>query len=565
VSGHSGREVFAWLASCVDGSARRYGLQAVFAMLSASLCTMGGAAALAMAVSSAIGGHGAAIAWLVVAITAAGAGRLLDVVKARAYALAEFSLERVLTRRVFRAAIGASRHNPVGGQLQEVMTIVVGGRLVFQHALFTAPSALIDASLAAVFLVSFGQVKLGAFLLLFALGYVWLAFRLALPISASARDLAGARATSSACFGDVLLNRDAVRWYGALEFVTGSFDRTFGRVGRDTGRLTDTRARAAIATASAFAFGYGVCLALAWYGADTSATRIRDIVLANTCVLALMRPLEQAAQAMRDLVLARAWIAPLATLSEPPAALHHARDPSETGVAISARGLSFGYARDKVLEAASFEIAAGAVVGLRGASGAGKSTLLRLLIGDARPAEGHVAWDGALTPPSFAVAPQETFLLDDSVAANIAFGRHVSADDVCRAAALVGLDRLLAQSGRDLDFEVGERGRGLSGGERQRVQLARAIAVKQSLYVLDEATSALDPKTERDVLDAIIAAVRGSTVIIVSHRGSAFSLCDSMLELSGGKVTACDPALLASVHTGPSEGMSGPHNLAAKT
>lgn len=555
--------VWAALVPCVDRDARRYGVQAVAAMLVGSLCTLGGAAALALAVSEATESARAAGVWLLVAVAAGAAGRMLDVVKARAYALAEFSLERSLTRRVFRAAVGADRQTPVGAQLQSLTTIILGGRLIFQHALFTAPSAVIDAVFAAAFLVLFGQAWVAAFLVVFASVYMWLSFRLAAPIGECAHDVADGRMASSALFGDALLNRDAVRWYGALDFVTASFDRAFGRVARDTLSLTDARARAAWIAAFSFAIGYGATLTLAWLGADDPATRVRDIVLANMCVLTLIRPLEQAGQAMRDIVLARAWVAPLTQMTEP-APLAVAPAAPGKGVSISVRNVSFGYGDADLFQSISFEVGKGAILGLKGESGVGKTTLLRLLIGDQAPREGEVLWDYGSLPPSFSVASQETLLLDDTVAANIAFGRNVAAMDIERAAAVVGLDVVLADSGRDLSFRVGERGRGLSGGERQRLALARAVLEQRSLYILDEATSALDPEAERAVLSRVVAAVRGGTIVVVSHRESAFALCDSIVEIGATGAVASRRALRANAGTAAASMDRDPHSLEAR-
>jgi len=559
------RDIGGWISACMTRDTRASSLWAVLAMLGASLATLSGSAALALAVSDAVAGKSAATWWMLAAIALTGVGRLLDVAKMNAYALAEFSLERALTRRVFRSTVGAQHHEAVGGQLQKLNTIVLGGRLIFQHALFTAPSAAMDALFAAVFLTLFGQPLIAGFLVGFALAYVWLAFHLAAPIGACARDMAVSRMVSAARFGDALLNRNVVRWYGALEFVAASFDSAFAQVQDDNRRLTRARTCAALWTACAFAGGYAVSLGLAWFATDDLNTRVRDVVLANMCVLTLIRPLELAAQAMRDLVLARAWIAPLAELGEPATASNWGAHQHRAGVAISVRDAAVGYGDGSLFRGASFEIAAGAVVGVRGASGAGKSSLIRVLIGDLALTGGAVAWDGSAVPPPFAIAPQDTLLLNDTISANVAFGRTVNPDAISRAVALVGLDRVLAKSGRTLSFTVGEGGRELSGGERQRVALARALAVPKPLYVLDEATSALDAKSEADVLEGLVCHRGDATIIIVSHRPGAFTLCDTVIELIDGTVAFHDRASLASADTGLRTESGDPRSSAART
>ena len=559
------RDIAGWITECMTRDTRLWSVAAVFAMLGASVCTLAGSAALALAVSHAITADGWATWWLFGAIAATGVGRLLDVVKMNAYAMAEFSLERALNRRVFRASVGIRRHDAVGGQLQNLTTIVLGGRLIFQHALFTAPSAAMDALFAGVFLILFGQPVIAGVLVAFALGYVWLAFHLAAPIGACARDMAVSRMASTARFGDALLNRDVIRWYGALDFVSASFDRAFARVADDNARLTRARTLAAWWTACAFAGGYGISLGLAWFATDDFSTRIRDVVLANMCVLTLIRPLELAAQAMRDLVLAREWMAPLAALREPVTSSASVLHSDDRGVGISVRDASFGYGDGCVFRGVSFEIAPGTVLGVKGASGAGKSSLIRVLIGDLALTGGQIVWDGVAKPAAFAIAPQEMLLLDDTISANIAFGRTISADAISQAALLVGLDRVLTSSGRTLDSPVGERGCELSGGERQRVALARALADPRPLYVLDEATSALDASSEADVLSRLVAGRGDATIIIVSHRPAAFSLCESIIELEDGVVVVHDRASHANAGTDSHMASRDPRNSEART
>lgn len=559
------RDMVGWIAESMARDTRAFSARAVVAMLGGSLATLGGSAALALAVSDAVNGQPSATWWLLAAIASTGVGRLLDVAKMNAYALAEFSLERALTRRVFRASVGMRRHEAVGGQLQNLTTIVLGGRLVFQHGLFTAPSAAMDALFAGVFLTLFGQPLIAGFLVAFALGYVWLAFRLAAPIGACARDMAVSRMNSTARFGDALLNRNVIRWYAALEFVSSSFDRVFDRVADDNARLTRVRTHAAWWTACAFAGGYGISLGLAWFGAGDFSTRVRDVVLANMCVLTLVRPLELAAQAMRDLVLAREWIAPLSALEAPMTPSAPEAHADRRGVAVRVENASFGYGDASLFRGVSFEIAPGAVVGVRGVSGAGKSSLIRMLIGDLAPTDGVVSWDEEAEPPPFAIAPQETLLLDDTISANIAFGRAVSAEAISRVAVLVGLDRVLAQSGRTLNFTVGERGSELSGGERQRVALARALAAPRPLYVLDEATSALDAASELEMLTNLVAERRNATIIIVSHRPAAFTLCNAIIELNDGVIEFHDRASHATADTGSHAASWDPRSSEART
>jgi ABC-type multidrug transport system fused ATPase/permease subunit len=213
--------------------------------------------------------------------------------------------------------------------------------------------------------------------------------------------------------------------------------------------------------------------------------------------------------------------------------------------AIRLENINFNYpgSNRAVLEDFSLEIPKNNSVGIIGVTGSGKSTLVDIILGLHRPQSGVIRVDDrVLASGDFAswrsmigYVPQDIYLLDASVAANIAFG--VRADEVDQAAL-----REAAEAAQILDFIetelpakwntlVGERGVRLSGGQRQRIGLARALYHRPQLLVLDEATSALDTKTEMEVIEAINALHGQLTLIIIAHRLSTIARCDSVVSL----------------------------------
>ncbi len=187
-------------------------------------------------------------------------------------------------------------------------------------------------------------------------------------------------------------------------------------------------------------------------------------------------------------------------------------------------------------------ICKGHVVGVVGGSGAGKTTLIDIILGLLTPTEGTVFVDGRPIEKerhlSAGYVPQEIFLFDDTLRANIAFGaspKIVDDDEIRRVLRVTRLEELAASLPAGLDTKLGERGRHLSGGQRQRVGIARALCGKPELLVLDEATSAMDTHTEERITDAI-SALRGDvTIIVIAHRLSTVRNCDSIIMLDGGR------------------------------
>jgi ABC-type multidrug transport system fused ATPase/permease subunit len=196
-----------------------------------------------------------------------------------------------------------------------------------------------------------------------------------------------------------------------------------------------------------------------------------------------------------------------------------------------------------VLDRFSVTIQKNTSIGFIGPTGSGKSTLIDLLLGLHRPTSGRVLIDGQpLTPeliPSWQATigyvPQEIFLIDDTIARNIALGvpdneiNNARLQEVCAMAQI--LDFIETELRDGFQTTVGERGVRLSGGERQRLGLARALYQKPSLLLLDEATSALDTATEAKLIEALRNLSGKLTIVTVAHRLSTLANCDKLINL----------------------------------
>jgi ABC-type multidrug transport system fused ATPase/permease subunit len=201
---------------------------------------------------------------------------------------------------------------------------------------------------------------------------------------------------------------------------------------------------------------------------------------------------------------------------------------------------------DPAIRGLSFEIVAGESFGIIGKTGSGKSTLLDVILGVLEPDNGQVSIDGVPLAErrdqwqrSIGYVPQDVYLVDDTLRANVALGWYsddVDEERVLEAIRLAELDDVVANLPDGLDTRVGERGVRLSGGQRQRVGLARALYTRPSVLVLDEATSNLDQVTERQIVETLTELRGGLTMIVVTHRIASVRNCDRILYLDAGSI-----------------------------
>jgi ABC-type multidrug transport system fused ATPase/permease subunit len=218
--------------------------------------------------------------------------------------------------------------------------------------------------------------------------------------------------------------------------------------------------------------------------------------------------------------------------------------------AVTLSGLSYRYPRAEAasLTDVSLTLPAGTTLGIVGTTGAGKTTLVDLFLGLLTPDQGEIRVDGTPVTPEnlrawqadLGYVPQDIFLLDASVAENIALG--LTPDEIdqtrLREAARMAqiLDFIETQMPEGFASMVGERGVRLSGGQRQRIGIARALYTSPGIIVFDEATSALDNLTEQEVVKAIGALTGTKTILLIAHRISTVRHCDQILVLDQGRV-----------------------------
>ncbi len=224
--------------------------------------------------------------------------------------------------------------------------------------------------------------------------------------------------------------------------------------------------------------------------------------------------------------------------------------PLKRGIELSLIDYTYPNAHQPALKSVSLFIPANSTVGLVGSTGSGKTTTIDLILGLLEAQSGVFSIDGQVInsanrrmwQKNIGYVPQQIYLSDDTVAANIAFGldsKDIDLKAVEWAARIANLhDFVVKDMPQGYQTTVGERGVRLSGGQRQRIGIARALYNSPDVLILDEATSALDNLTEQAVMEAVHNLSHKITIILIAHRLSTVRECDQIFLLEKGEVKA---------------------------
>jgi ABC-type transport system involved in Fe-S cluster assembly fused permease/ATPase subunit len=308
---------------------------------------------------------------------------------------------------------------------------------------------------------------------------------------------------------------------------------------------------AAISTGQAaiLMVGLGSILLLAIRQAAAGLLTVGDLVLLSTYVVRLSTPIGVLGFIYRGI---KDGIADLdemgrifgneITIREPerPVELPHPRGD------VTFDHVSFTYhGRERVFDGLNLRLPAGRRVAVVGPSGSGKSTLVKLLFRFYDPSGGRVLIDGVdlrelgvdTRRRIFGIVPQEPVLFNDTIAANIRFGKpDAGMEEIERACRLANIHDFITSLPQGYETTVGERGVKISGGEKQRIAIARALIRDPKVLVFDEATSSLDTVSERIIQDSLEAISAGRTTIVIAHRLSTIVDSDVIHVLESGRI-----------------------------
>lgn len=217
---------------------------------------------------------------------------------------------------------------------------------------------------------------------------------------------------------------------------------------------------------------------------------------------------------------------------------------------ISLNNIQFSYPNSQrlILKNINLTINAKSVVGLVGPTGSGKSTIVDIILGLLETKKGNIKVDGKIITKkniqswkySLGYVPQNIYLIDDTIASNIAFGINKEKIDLKVVEKVSKIANLHDFVENELEQKyqtiIGERGVRLSGGQKQRIGIARALYHNPKVLILDEATSALDNQTEQAVMDAVNNLAKNITIILIAHRLSTVKNCDKIYLLNHGEL-----------------------------
>ena len=348
---------------------------------------------------------------------------------------------------------------------------------------------------------------------------------------------------------DSLLNYETVKYFSAEEREAHRYDQALRALNQAAVRNETSLAWLNVGQSLITNLMMGGTMAYTVWGWSRGAFSIGDVVLVNTLLAQLFRPLDMLGWVYRTIRQGLVDLEAMFDLLDTPAEVEDAPGAAELVVHdghVRFEGVHFAYERERdILKGIDLEVRPGTMTAVVGPSGAGKSTLSRLLFRFYDPTAGRITIDGqdiaqvsqASLRRSLGIVPQDTVLFNDTIGYNIGYGRDGATDAEIEAAARgAAIHDFIMELPLKYDSLVGERGLKLSGGEKQRVAIARTLLKDPPILILDEATSALDSRTEAAIQETLQGVAARRTTIVIAHRLSTVVDADQIVVLDQGRV-----------------------------
>jgi subfamily B ATP-binding cassette protein MsbA len=339
-----------------------------------------------------------------------------------------------------------------------------------------------------------------------------------------------------------------VKAFGMEEYERERFDVELRRLFKFSMRAAVIKASTGPMIEAMAAIAFLIAL---WYGTASVIHGTRTVGTFGAFLVAMLiiyEPFKRLARINNTVQQSLAAAERVFEMMDQPIEVHDAADAvvlAPGNHSIRLEHVSFSYAKDWVLNDINLEIPAGKVVALVGMSGGGKSTLADLIPRFYDVQEGRVTVDDLNVKnlrleslrAQIGIVTQNTFLFNDTIRANIAYGSQAQSEAaIVAAATAANAHNFISRLPKGYATMVGELGVRLSGGERQRVAIARALLKNAPILILDEATSSLDSESERAVQEALETLMRNRTTLVIAHRLSTVRRADKIIVLVRGRI-----------------------------
>jgi ABC-type transport system involved in Fe-S cluster assembly fused permease/ATPase subunit len=348
---------------------------------------------------------------------------------------------------------------------------------------------------------------------------------------------------------DSLLNYETVKYFNAEDVERRRYGSSVRKLVDMTARVEISLAWLNIGQSLITNLMMAAAMAYSVWGWSVGKFTVGDVVLVNTLLSQLFRPLDFLGMVYREIrqgLIDMEAMFGLIDTNEEVKDIPEARSLVPAGGAVRFEDVRFAYDPEReILKGVDLAVPAGGTLAVVGSSGAGKSTLARLLFRFYDVTNGRITIDGqdiaqvsqASLRRAIGIVPQDTVLFNDTIGYNIAYGRDgASRLEVEAAAKGAAIHDFILSLPQQYETPVGERGLKLSGGEKQRVAIARTLLKDPQLLILDEATSALDSRTEADIQETLTRVSERRTTIIIAHRLSTIVHADEIVVMEAGRI-----------------------------
>jgi ATP-binding cassette subfamily B protein len=348
---------------------------------------------------------------------------------------------------------------------------------------------------------------------------------------------------------DSYLNFETIKLFGGEQVIRKGIDEAVGRGRQNFVKYYLLRTLTGFAQSFSLVLWLAGTIILATFYVIEGVMTLGDFVLVNAYTIQLWVPLDFLGLAYREIRIGQTNLERmLSLLGEKPEIVDGADAVEFPARPEELRFEDVGFFYDPkrpILKGVSFAVPAGRRVAIVGSSGAGKSTIARLAFRFYDVCSGRITVGGVPIEAfkvkslraAIAIVPQDTVLLNDTIARNIEIAREgCGVSEIEQAARLAEIHDFIVSLPNGYQTMVGERGLKLSGGQKQRVAIARSVLKRASILIFDEATSALDGETERAIQRNLRNAFTNSTILIITHRLSTVVDVDEIVVLSDGVV-----------------------------